>query len=186
MRITPHVLSGISLVLLTAAVQIGCSASGVEDEMTTADLKATPIETGENEGESVTLPPSNPPKEQPQEENAAAGDPDAGTADAGGGNNGGNNGGGNNGGGTTASCAATNTCMGATDLGMVSGDQGADVIKVEPTVGGDLTRFTGVPFGGTIDYLVEAVCNYPTLAEGYKVAALDAANKIATLARMSG
>ena len=41
-------------------------------------------------------------------------------------------------------------------------------------------------FGGTIDYLVEAVFNDPTLAEGYKVAALDAANKIAALARMSG
>lgn len=32
--------------------------------------------------------------------------------------------------------------------------------------------------GGTIDYLVDAVFNYPTLAESYKVAALDAINKI--------
>jgi NAD(P) transhydrogenase len=32
--------------------------------------------------------------------------------------------------------------------------------------------------GGTIDYLVDAVFNYPTLAESYKVAALDATNKI--------
>ena len=32
--------------------------------------------------------------------------------------------------------------------------------------------------GGTIDYLVETVFNYPTLAEAYKVAALDAANKL--------
>ena len=31
---------------------------------------------------------------------------------------------------------------------------------------------------GTIDYLVDAVFNYPTLAEAYKVAALDAANKL--------
>lgn len=45
---------------------------------------------------------------------------------------------------------------------------------------------TVMAFGGTIDYLVEEVFNYPTLAEGYKVAALDAANKIASLARMSG
>ena len=45
---------------------------------------------------------------------------------------------------------------------------------------------TVMAFGGTIDYLVEAVFNYPTLAEGYKVAALDAANKIAALTRMSG
>ena len=32
--------------------------------------------------------------------------------------------------------------------------------------------------GGTVDYLVETVFNYPTLAEAYKVAALDAANKL--------
>ncbi|MEO6090527.1 MAG: Si-specific NAD(P)(+) transhydrogenase [Umezawaea sp.] len=32
--------------------------------------------------------------------------------------------------------------------------------------------------GGTVDYLVDAVFNYPTLAESYKVAALDAMNKI--------
>ncbi len=32
--------------------------------------------------------------------------------------------------------------------------------------------------GGTIDFLVESVFNYPTLAEAYKVAALDAYNKL--------
>jgi NAD(P) transhydrogenase len=32
--------------------------------------------------------------------------------------------------------------------------------------------------GGTVDYLVDAVFNYPTLAESYKVAALDAMNKM--------
>jgi NAD(P) transhydrogenase len=32
--------------------------------------------------------------------------------------------------------------------------------------------------GGTIDYLVESTFNYPTLAEGYKVAALDAYNRM--------
>ena len=36
--------------------------------------------------------------------------------------------------------------------------------------------------GGTVDYLVDAVFNYPTLAESYKVAALDAKNKIRQLA----
>ncbi len=41
-------------------------------------------------------------------------------------------------------------------------------------------------FDGTIDYLIETVFNYPTLAEGYKVAALDASNKIAALARLDG
>ncbi len=32
--------------------------------------------------------------------------------------------------------------------------------------------------GGTVDYLVEAVFNYPTLSEAYKVAALDVTNKL--------
>ena len=35
--------------------------------------------------------------------------------------------------------------------------------------------------GGTVDYLVDAVLNYPTLSEAYKVAALDATNKIRAL-----
>jgi NAD(P) transhydrogenase len=40
--------------------------------------------------------------------------------------------------------------------------------------------------GGTVDYLVDAVFNYPTLAESYKVAALDATNKMREVARFSG
>jgi NAD(P) transhydrogenase len=39
--------------------------------------------------------------------------------------------------------------------------------------------------GGTVDYLVDAVFNYPTLAEAYKVAALDAMNKIRLIDRLS-
>lgn len=39
--------------------------------------------------------------------------------------------------------------------------------------------------GGTVDYLVNAVFNYPTLAESYKVAALDAMNKMRTIARLT-
>ncbi|PIE27929.1 MAG: Si-specific NAD(P)(+) transhydrogenase [Micrococcales bacterium] len=35
--------------------------------------------------------------------------------------------------------------------------------------------------GGTIDFLVESVFNYPTLSEAYKVAALDVANKLYAL-----
>ncbi|MEU6371451.1 Si-specific NAD(P)(+) transhydrogenase [Streptomyces sp. NPDC046931] len=38
--------------------------------------------------------------------------------------------------------------------------------------------------GGTVDYLVNAVFNYPTLAESYKVAALDATNKIRQIDRL--
>jgi len=32
--------------------------------------------------------------------------------------------------------------------------------------------------GGTIDYLVDTVFNYPTLSESYKGASLDANNKL--------
>ncbi|MGH2683452.1 MAG: Si-specific NAD(P)(+) transhydrogenase [Actinomycetota bacterium] len=37
---------------------------------------------------------------------------------------------------------------------------------------------------GTLDYLLNAVFNYPTLAEAYKVAALDAQNKLHALSRL--
>jgi NAD(P) transhydrogenase len=40
--------------------------------------------------------------------------------------------------------------------------------------------------GGTIDYLVSAVFNYPTLAEAYKVAALDATNRLRSVERLVG
>ena len=40
--------------------------------------------------------------------------------------------------------------------------------------------------GGTVDYLVSTVFNYPTLAEAYKLAALDAADKLRELSRVSG
>jgi NAD(P) transhydrogenase len=39
--------------------------------------------------------------------------------------------------------------------------------------------------GATVEYLVDAVFNYPTLTEAYKVAALDATNKLTTLARLT-
>ncbi len=39
--------------------------------------------------------------------------------------------------------------------------------------------------GGTVDYLVNTVFNYPTLAESYKVAALDATNKMRQIAMFS-
>jgi NAD(P) transhydrogenase len=38
--------------------------------------------------------------------------------------------------------------------------------------------------GGTVDYLVDTVFNYPTLAESYKVAALDAMNKMRHVAQL--
>jgi NAD(P) transhydrogenase len=39
--------------------------------------------------------------------------------------------------------------------------------------------------GGTIDFLVDSVFNYPTLAESYKVAALDAHNKLLAVERIA-
>lgn len=39
--------------------------------------------------------------------------------------------------------------------------------------------------GGTVDYLVNAVFNYPTLAESYKVAGLDAVNKMRAIAKVT-
>jgi NAD(P) transhydrogenase len=39
--------------------------------------------------------------------------------------------------------------------------------------------------GGTVDYLVNTVLNYPTLSEAYKVAALDVANKLRAVARLT-
>jgi NAD(P) transhydrogenase len=39
--------------------------------------------------------------------------------------------------------------------------------------------------GGTVDYLIDQVFNYPTLAESYKVAALDATNKLRALNRLT-
>ena len=35
-----------------------------------------------------------------------------------------------------------------------------------------------ITFGGTLDYFVDSAFNYPTLAEAYKVAALNAWNKL--------
>jgi hypothetical protein len=46
----------------------------------------------------------------------------------------------------------------------------------EPPKGNGKRRVLNL--GGTIDYFVENTFNYPTLAEGYKVAALDAYNRM--------
>jgi NAD(P) transhydrogenase len=39
--------------------------------------------------------------------------------------------------------------------------------------------------GGTVDHLVDTVFNYPTLSESYKIAALDAANKMRAVERLT-
>jgi len=41
---------------------------------------------------------------------------------------------------------------------------------------------TAMGLGGTVDFLVDSVFNYPTLAEAYKIAALNAMNKLRELA----
>jgi NAD(P) transhydrogenase len=43
---------------------------------------------------------------------------------------------------------------------------------------------TVMGLGGTIEYLVNTVFNYPTLSESYKVAALDALNKMRAMSRV--
>ncbi|HWC37933.1 MAG TPA: FAD-dependent oxidoreductase, partial [Acidimicrobiales bacterium] len=43
---------------------------------------------------------------------------------------------------------------------------------------------TVMALGGTVDFLVDMVFNHPTLSEAYKVAALDAVNKLNTLSRV--
>jgi NAD(P) transhydrogenase len=40
--------------------------------------------------------------------------------------------------------------------------------------------------GGTVEYLVDAVFNYPTFSEAYKIAALDVMNKLRALEKFSG
>jgi NAD(P) transhydrogenase len=39
--------------------------------------------------------------------------------------------------------------------------------------------------GGTVDVLLDTVFNYPTLAESYKVTALDASNRLNAIERMA-
>jgi NAD(P) transhydrogenase len=39
---------------------------------------------------------------------------------------------------------------------------------------------------GTVEYLVDAVFNYPTFSEAYKVAALDVMNKVRALNQFGG
>ncbi|WP_018179591.1 Si-specific NAD(P)(+) transhydrogenase [Jongsikchunia kroppenstedtii] len=58
----------------------------------------------------------------------------------------------------------------------VFGSNACELVHVGQTVMG---------LGGTVDYLVDAVFNYPTLCEAYKVAALDAENKMRAISRVS-
>jgi len=59
----------------------------------------------------------------------------------------------------------------------VFGTDATELVHIGQTVMG---------LGGTVDYLVDTVFNYPTLAESYKVAALDVVNKMRDVARIGG
>ena len=52
----------------------------------------------------------------------------------------------------------------------IIGEAAAELVHIGQTL---------MAFGGTVDYLVNTVFNYPTLAEAYKVAALDGINRLA-------
>jgi NAD(P) transhydrogenase len=51
----------------------------------------------------------------------------------------------------------------------IIGDGASELIHIGQAV---------LAFGGTIDYFINTVFNYPTLAECYKVAAFDGINRI--------
>jgi NAD(P) transhydrogenase len=58
----------------------------------------------------------------------------------------------------------------------VLGTNATEVVHIGQTV---------IGLGGTVDYLVDTVFNYPTLAESYKVAALDARNRLIAVERIA-
>jgi NAD(P) transhydrogenase len=49
------------------------------------------------------------------------------------------------------------------------GDRAAEIVHIGQAV---------LALGGTMEYFRDAIFNYPTLAEAYKVAALDGLNKL--------
>ena len=51
----------------------------------------------------------------------------------------------------------------------IIGDRAAEIVHIGQVV---------LAMGGTIEYFRDAVFNYPTLAEAFKVAALDGLNKL--------
>ena len=60
--------------------------------------------------------------------------------------------------------------MCSSDLGVhIVGEGASELIHIGQAV---------INLGGTIDYFVENSFNYPTLAEGYKIAALDIWNRL--------
>lgn len=121
--------STIAWFLVGLGVLVGCAAEGGEADLAAADLLSTPLDAGpEDAAPSIKLPP--PSNTTPED----AGGGDDGGGGGGGGTDGGTKtdagadaGGGGGGGGGGGTCASPNTCVGATDLGSVSGDTGSGV-----------------------------------------------------------
>ena len=121
--------TAIGFVLLSGlgvAALVGC-AVGTDPDVGVSALQATPIEAGTDDETSVKLPPSSKP---PEEDSGTGEETDAG-ADAGSADAGKTDAGVDGGGGGGTSCASPNACAAATDLGSVSGDQGAGVKTAE-------------------------------------------------------
>jgi NAD(P) transhydrogenase len=51
----------------------------------------------------------------------------------------------------------------------IIGEQASELVHIGQAV---------IAFGGKIDYFIDTVFNYPTLAEGYKTAAFDGINRL--------
>ena len=121
--IAKYVLGSIGVAAL-----IGC-AVGTDPELGVSDLTALPVEAGDEN--SVVLPgPKQPDRDEVDSGGGGGGGDDSGGGGGGGtdaGKDAGTDAGGGGGGGGGAACASPNVCVGATDLGTVSGDTGADV-----------------------------------------------------------
>ncbi len=108
--------------LAGVGVLVGC-AEGADADPAESFISTGPVEAGkgEDDDDSVTIPPpSNPPDDTDPVDDP---DVDAGKNGPDGGADGGIK---PDGGGGGGSCAATNKCIAATDLGSVSGDTGSD------------------------------------------------------------
>ena len=112
--------------VLGLAAFLGC-AEGTDPggALGEAELAALPAEGGKGDENSVVLPPSTKPTEG---EDAAppAEEEDASTVDSGGSTDAGAPDAAPDSGTGGGTCASANTCPGATDLGSISGDTGAD------------------------------------------------------------
>lgn len=107
----------------------GC-AEGTEADFEELLLASTSVDAGNQQSDGTKLPASSHPPDDDKD--------DSGVGSGGGGLDAGvdgsvvkDDGGGGGGGGGTGACASPNTCSGATALGVISGDTGADVLNTD-------------------------------------------------------